>query len=163
MKYVKLYEQEDQPSKAELWYLASIGLWSINRDFLLSLTDEEIDTINELDVRVTIVGDLAFYKNRKIKRLPNSITVEGSLNLQGTAIITLPTNLIVRGFLNLAFVKIKSLPDGLQVDQDLSLYGSSIRSLPNGLKVGGNLNLTKTKISSLPDDLRVGGKIYKDN
>jgi len=88
---------------------------------------------------------------------------EGSLNLEGSDIVSLPDGLKVGGTLILrGCTELKSLPDGLQVGGSLYLEGcSGLKSLPDGLQVGGALFLNDCKrLRSLPAGLRVGTSLF---
>ena len=95
--------------------------------------------------------------NRKITKLPDNLTVGGSLDLTGSNITKLPDNLVVDYCLYLGHSKITKLPDNLVVGDNLYLYDTKITRLPDNLVVGGNLDIKNTKITKLPDNLVVGG------
>ena len=92
-----------------------------------------------------------------ITGLPDNLTVEGWLFLNGCPIANLPKGLKVKGSLYLMGTMIEELPDVLTVGGSLDLSHSMISELPDGLTVGGFLHLTDTLITELPDDLTVGG------
>ena len=145
MKYVKLYENGEQPSKAELWYLASVGLWPINKYFIYELTDEEVNDINQSypNVKVTVDGYIGLsstFANSNLTKLPNGLIVGGSLDLDHS--------------------QIASLPDDLIVKYDLYLTTSKVRNFPRGLIVGGNLYVSKSMEKKIPADAKIGGQIY---
>jgi hypothetical protein len=88
---------------------------------------------------------------------------KGSLNLEGSDIITLPDGLQVGGSLILRdCTKLKSLPDGLVVGGSLYLEGCrGLTSLPNRLQVGGTLFLNDcTRLRYLPNRLKVGRSLF---
>jgi hypothetical protein len=88
---------------------------------------------------------------------------EGSLNLEGSDIVSLPDGLQVGGSLILRDCKeLKSLPDGLVVGGSLYLEGcTGLTRLPDGLRVGSSLFLNYcTRLRSLPDGLRVGRSLF---
>ena len=92
-----------------------------------------------------------------ITGLPDNLTVEGWLFLNGCPIANLPKGLKVKGSLYLMGTMIEEFPDVLTVGGSLDLSHSMISELPDGLTVGGFLHLTDTLITELPDDLTVGG------
>lgn len=141
MKYVKLYENEEQLSKAELWYLASVGLWSIDKYFIYELTDKDVNDINQS------------YPNAKV-------TVDGYIGLASTELTKLPNGLIVGVSLDLDHSQITELPDGLIVMGDLTLTKSKLKKLPAGLIVGGNLYASKSMEKKIPADAKIEGQIY---
>ena len=88
---------------------------------------------------------------------------EGSLNLEGSDVITLPDGLKVGGTLSLrGCTELKSLPDGLTVGGSLYLEDcKGLKSLPDGLQVGGTLFLNDCKrLRHLPAGLRVGRSLF---
>lgn len=90
-------------------------------------------------------------KGTKIE-IPDSLVVDGTLDLSTTGVIELPNGLTIDGSLFLWGTHIAVLPDDLTVTGDLFLRGSKIRVLPDGLTVGG-LFLKNTNINELPDSL----------
>jgi hypothetical protein len=92
----------------------------------------------------------------KIKKLPNDLYVDGSLDLDRCKRLTkLPDNLYVGANLSLIDTNIKELPDNLYVGGNLILEYSKIASLPEGLKVWRSLDLSFSKMTSLPEGLEV--------
>jgi hypothetical protein len=88
---------------------------------------------------------------------------KGSLNLEGSDIITLPDGLQVEGSLILrGCTELKSLPDGLRVGGSLYLEDcKGLKSLPDGLQVGGTLFLDDcTRLRYLPAGLKVGRSLF---
>jgi hypothetical protein len=117
---------------------------------------------NKLPDNLTVDGSL-YLGSTQIKTLPDNLTVGGGLDLYGTQIKTLPDNLTVGGSLYLGRTQIKTLPDNLTVGRWLDLYGTQIKTLPDNLTVGGALDLYRTQIKTLPDNLTVGGRIFPFN
>jgi hypothetical protein len=88
---------------------------------------------------------------------------EGSLNLEGSDIVSLPDGLKVGATLVLrGCTELKSLPDGLVVGGSLYLEGcTSLTRLPDGLRVGGSLFVTGCKrLRSLPNGLKVERSLF---
>ena len=94
--------------------------------------------------------------NRKITKLPDNLTVRGSLDLTGSKITKLPENLVVGCSLYLGHSKIAKLPDNLVVGGNLYLSHTNVTELPDNLVVGCSLDITQANISKLPDNLVVG-------
>ena len=93
--------------------------------------------------------------------IDHDLTIENSLDLQGTEITSLPIGFTVKNNLELGFSKINSLPKGLYVGGNLNLFNCrEISSLPEGLYVVGDLSLTASNIESLPKGLYVGGWLF---
>jgi hypothetical protein len=59
-------------------------------------------------------------------------TINGSVNISGTAVTALPANLTVAGDLNISNTPIKSLPPGLKVGGVLDVRGTGIK-VPSGV------------------------------
>ena len=77
----------------------------------------------------------------------------------GRGIMKIPDNLTVMGSLDLSKSDIESLPDNLWVSKNLCLKGAQkVRTLPKGLIVEADLNICQTNIKDIPDDLLVGEK-----
>jgi len=106
------------------------------------------------------VGGSIDLQGTQIMSLPDNLTVGGPLYLRDTQITSLPDNLTVGGSLYLQGTQITSLPDNLTVGGYLDLQGTQITSLPDNLTVGGSIDLQGTQITSLPDNLTVGGSLY---
>jgi len=88
---------------------------------------------------------------------------EGSLNLEGSDIVSLPDGLQVGGSLILrSCTGLTSLPAGLVVGGSLYLEGcTDLTRLPDGLQVGGSLFVNNcTRLRSLPNGLRVKHSIF---
>jgi hypothetical protein len=93
--------------------------------------------------RGRIEGDLILYAHGWITRLPEGFSVEGYLDLDGTAI--------------------RALPVGLQVGGNLSVGGClGLTGLPAGLEVGGSLNMTAYGPSGGPSLPLWDGRIPED-
>lgn len=98
-----------------------------------------------------------------IVSLPDGLQVGGSLILRRcTELKSLPAGLVVGGSLYLeGCTELKSLPDGLQVGGSLFLNDCRrLRSLPNGLRVKYSIFLNGSSVQDLPPDLEVGGQIF---
>ena len=94
--------------------------------------------------------------NRTITKLPDNLTVRGSLDLTGSKITKLPENLVVGCGLYLGHSKIAKLPDNLVVGGNLYLNHTNVTELPDNLVVGCSLDISHANISKLPDNLVVG-------
>lgn len=114
------------------------------------------DDITGLPDNLTVEGWL-FLNGCPIANLPKGLKVKGSLYLMGTMIEELPDAPTVGGSIDLSYSKITKLPDGFTVNGNLHLRGTPITELPDGLTVGRSLDLSHSMISELPDDLTVGG------
>lgn len=114
------------------------------------------DDITGLPDNLTVEGWL-FLNGCPIANLPKGLKVKGSLYLMGTMIEELPDAPTVGGSIDLSYSKITKLPDGFTVNGNLHLRGTPITEHPDGLTVGGSLDLSHSMISELPDDLTVGG------
>lgn len=71
-----------------------------------------------------------------------------------------PDNLTLDGYLDLYGTAITALPDNLTVVRDLDFEGTGITVLPSNLTVGNNLCLRDTAITAIPDDLNVDGRLH---
>jgi len=94
--------------------------------------------------------------------IPDSLIVEGDLNLRYNGVTELPFGLVVHGFLDLEDSGITELPEVLSVGSYLDLSNTCVTWLPAGLTVGGFFDLRNTGITELPEGLNVGGDIYSD-
>ena len=117
------------------------------------------DDITGLPDNLTVEGWL-FLNGCPIANLPKGLKVKGSLYLMGTMIEELPDAPTVGGSIDLSYSKITKLPDGFTVNGNLHLRGTPITELPDGLTVGGSLDLSHSMISELPDGLTVGGFLH---
>ena len=117
------------------------------------------DDITGLPDNLTVEGWL-FLNGCPIANLPKGLKVKGSLYLMGTMIEELPDAPTVGGSVDLSYSKITKLPDGFTVNGNLHLRGTPITELPDGLTVGGSLDLSHSMISELPDGLTVGGFLH---
>ncbi len=72
------------------------------------------------------------------EKLPDNLSVGGSLDLKGTGITELPDNLSVGGSLDLKGTGITELPDNLSVGGGLYLRGTGITDVLYIDKIGGN-------------------------
>lgn len=113
------------------------------------------DDITGLPDNLTVEGWL-FLNGCPIANLPKGLKVKGSLYLMGTMIEELPDAPTVGGSIDLSYSKITKLPDGFTVNGNLHLRGTPITELPDVLTVGGSLDLSHSMISELPDGLTVG-------
>ena len=121
---------------------------------------KELESTNQ--VTSELLEDLLKF-NPQFK-IPDNLTVNGSLYLRNTKITSLPNNLIVNGYLDLSNTPITSLPDNLTVNGWLDLSYTKITSLPDNLILKGSLYLSSTLITSLPDNLTVNnGDLWLDN
>ena len=103
-----------------------------------------------------------FYK--QLESTPNQVTDELLEDLlKFNPQFKIPNNLTVNGSLDLEDTLITSLPDNLTVNGNLDLSNTLITSLPDNLTVNGYLDLSYTKITSLPDNLTVKGGLYLSN
>jgi hypothetical protein len=95
-------------------------------------------------------GDLDLW-TLPIQFLPRNLTkVGGNLNLMRSQIEKIPDNLTVNGTLDLESCKnLKSLPNGLKVKYYLDLRHTNLTSLPSDLEVGGDLALYRTPIADM--------------
>jgi len=74
--------------------------------------------------------------------------------------IEIPDSLIVDGSLDLSETGVTELPDGLTVGGDLSLYCTRVKKLPKWLYVGGCLDLSGSDVIVIDECLTVGGIIH---
>ena len=125
----------------------------------------EKETGYKLDIRngkPYYIGDLKL-RNTIISSIPNDLTVDGKLFLDGNSAKLMPENLTVLDTLLIYRAKIKSLPYNLVVRYGLDLIESTIENIPNNTIIGGWLNLSYTEITELPDNLTIGGTLYLRN
>ena len=150
------------------------------------LMDQERLTPEDLNID----GDLKFYTvehyvddlpSVKVKKLPDNLTIHGTLDLQETLVTELPKNLKVHG-IAASGTSLRYIPDDVEFLNDLPfLYLSDtniknipqsftkytfntivlrrtegIRTLPENLKIVGSLDLLKSGIQKLPNGLKVG-------
>jgi Leucine-rich repeat (LRR) protein len=94
------------------------------------------------------VGGTLDLRDTNILELPPDLEAGGSIYLLRTPIEKLPNNLTVNGRLDLEGCKnITSLPSGLKVDGALDLRDTNITELPPDLEVGTYLVLFNTPLS----------------
>jgi len=130
---------------------------------LVQDVEGRIHSIAALPEGLTVDGDLDL-NGAAITALPEGLKVGGNLYLRGTAIMALPEGLKVDGYLDLRSTAITVLPEGLKVGGSLDLsYLAAITALPEGLEVGGFLGLSSTAITALPKGLKVGESLYLGN
>ena len=116
----------------------------------------------ELESTNQVTGELLadLLKFNPAFKIPNNLTVKGSLDLYNIKITSLPDNLTVNGGLYLVNTLITSLPDNLTVNGDLDLGNTPITSLPDNLTVNGDLYLRNTPISKNKELLNKYKKKY---
>lgn len=122
----------------------------------------EKETGYKLDIRngkPYCIGDLDL-RNIIISSIPNDLTVDGNLFLDGNSAKMMSENMTVLGTLSIYRTNIKSLPNNLVVRYGLDLMDSTIENIPNNTVIGGWLNLNNTEITELPDNLTIGGTLY---
>src|ERR1039457_880767 len=89
-----------------------------------------------------------FYK--ELESTPNQVTGDLLSDLlKFNPAFKIPNNLTVKGSLDLYNIKITSLPDNLTVNGGLYLVNTLITSLPDNLTVNGDLDLGNAPITSL--------------
>lgn len=87
-------------------------------------------------------------------KLPNSLKVNGSLNISDTKITEIPDECEFKS-LGIRGLKITKLRDNLELD-NLRAYRTSLTVLPKGLKVKELLDIADTKITEIPYDCEFG-------
>jgi len=138
----------------------------------------------QLPENLVIEGNLNLAE-RRIKKLPNGLTIRGSLDLRYCWMLDqFPTDLTVMGNLyfdsaneecvftdglvvygNLEGVKDTQLVDNMTIGGDLVFKHKYIRQLPNNLTVGGSLDVSRGpkdvnwEIKQLPKGLKVMGNL----
>jgi len=113
--------------------------------------------IEKLPNNLTVNGRLDLEGCKNLKSLPSGLKVAGDLDLIDTNITELPLDLKVGGNIYLQRIPIEKLPNNLTVNGALYLnFCKNITSLPSGLKVKETLDLRDTNIKKLPPDLKVG-------
>lgn len=89
-----------------------------------------------------------------VTSLKRGARVEGGLSLKGYPFeVRLPEDLTVDGTLDATEVRLTELPSGLTVKGDCILKGCPLTQLPPLLKVTRRLDISATKITHLPPDL----------
>ena len=137
---------------------------SILRIPTLSLFDNDWDLLQRYmekkgNPKYSIEGDLDL-RGTAIESLGSLQSVGGDLDLYETPIESLENLQSVGGYLSLYGTPIKSLGNLQSVGGNLNLYGTPIESLGNLQSVGGGLNLERTQIKSLGNLQSVGGYLY---
>jgi len=86
-------------------------------------------------------GNIDYSRRTSLKKLPDNLTVNGYLNLNGcTSLKSLPDNLTVNGYFLLSgCISLKGLPENLTVNGHLNLDGCTLYPLPKTLKVTGKI------------------------
>ena len=101
-------------------------------------------------------------RDTNIKSLPSDLEVGGILILLRSQIEKLPDNLTVNGYLWLDGCKnLQELPNGLKVKGSLDLRNTNITSLPSDLEVGGNLTLSRTPIANMYTEKQIRKMVSK--
>lgn len=86
-------------------------------------------------------GNVAKAVHTFVTRLPDHLTIEGSLVLEGCIdFSTLPKGLVVKGSLVLDYAYMKRLPPDLVVEKTLSIAGNDF-CIPPTAKIGSVINL----------------------
>ena len=115
------------------------------------------------DVHYQVKGNLSF-DNCTLTALPENLSVEGNLSLEGcTGLTALPGNLSAGGYLSLDNCTcLTTLSENLSVEGNLSLEGcTGLTALPGNLAAGGCLSLVGcTGLRALPENFSVGGSLY---
>ena len=107
---------------------------------------------DELPDNLLVDGDLICYAEST--KLPNSLKVNGSLNISDTKITEIPDECEFKS-LGIWGLKITKLRDNLELD-NLRAYRTSLTVLPKGLKVKELLDIADTKITEIPYDCEFG-------
>lgn len=107
---------------------------------------------DELPDNLLVDGDLICYAEST--KLPNSLKVNGSLNISDTKITEIPDECEFKS-LGIRGLKITKLRDNLELD-NLRAYRTSLTVLPKGLKVKELLDIADTKITEIPYDCEFG-------
>jgi len=165
-------------------------------------------TINKDGIRIE--GDLDLSKNREIKRpeqefykrngkihpihqkeisldppkLPNNLTIIGTLDLRYLKQSKLPENLTIKeGYLDCSYSNIQSANETLNVEGDvdfshskmmklapnmtfnegLFLNNTAFRNIPANLTVKADLDLRNTNIKTLPNNIQIGQHVILDD
>lgn len=94
---------------------------------------------------------------RKLERLPNHLTCNGSLIICETKIKEIPDDCLV-GSLDAAKSDLEKLPDNWSVNGNVSLsVCKRFKTLPKNLHVGETLDISRTTVTEIPDDCQFGG------
>jgi hypothetical protein len=105
---------------------------------------------------IVINGDLNL-REMPIDRLPNGISVLGSLILDGCPLEALPDGLVVGVNLDMSYTKIRKLPADLKVGRSIIATRSKLEDITRTWNIDGVLDLAYTPIKSLPDNLSAYG------
>ena len=103
--------------------------------------------ITELPDNLTKVGRHLFLNRTQIQKLPNNLTVNGTLDLRETPITELPDNLSVGGDLYLSYSRIKTPSKNISVGGSLYLRGTPLE-----------VNYTRDELRQM---FNVKGDIYR--
>ena len=107
---------------------------------------------DELPDNLVVDGELICYAEST--KLPNSLKVNGSLNISDTKITEIPDECEFKS-LGIMGLKITKLRDNLELD-NLRAYRTSLTVLQKGLKVKELLDIADTKITEIPYDCEFG-------
>ena len=115
--------------------------------------------VSELPQGLQLGGGLTVKHSSEFKKLPDDLTVNGNLRLEGTGLRILPSNLTVKGYLWISEQGVDGLPSGLKVVGDLYLgetetYGLK---LPEDVEIGGTIRTQK----SMSDQARLNNQNWE--
>lgn len=102
--------------------------------------------VPEIPAGLQVGKSIAIKQSPEFKKLPNDLTVNGNLRLEGTGLRTLPSNLTVKGYLWMSEQGVDGLPAGLKVEGDLYLGDTQTYGLklPDDIVVGGIIRTQKS-------------------
>lgn len=112
----------------------------------------------KLPDHLTVRGSLTLseYSHRA---LPSGLTVHGSFKLLGSSVMELPSDIVVHGDIEIDDAPLRRLPDGLDARGDFKMKAVSLDVFPASMAVAGSLTLDCVTFSNLPASLRVNGGI----
>ena len=115
--------------------------------------------VPEIPAGLQVGKSIAIKQSPEFKKLPDNLTVNGNLRLEGTGLRTLPSNLTVKGYLWLSEQGIDSLPSGLKVEGDLYLGDTETYGLklPEDVDIGGTIRTQK----SMSDQARLNNQNWE--
>jgi hypothetical protein len=114
-------------------------------------------TLDECEEIMTAEGDLIICYGADVTKLPDGLTVDGSLIIRGGNITKLPNKLTVTKSLDITYTNISELPADLKVGGRLCAEHCPITRVESSICVGGDISLVGTKLIELPDNFTVNG------
>ncbi len=112
--------------------------------------------------RVIHQGNLNVAEYPSLHSLPDNLTVDGNLDVDGSNVHILPDNLIVKG--HLFSGDLRAYPDNLTLNNKFVVLSNvGVETLGKNFHVKGTLTLDGSRVGTLPRGLKVDKTLYLEN